>query len=159
MDEEHYRAARDSVSQPRCVYELALQHGQFVCPNKRVMQLGEREALYCTDTSARADCQCFYALCLSHSGFALGDAQLPMHLSFNKTVKVQMGGLQGVAALLALGEDLPAHNVTQGLLDVTGLLSQLKQHAGAFEAIDFSQIMPFINHFNLRKGRSRNKSS
>ena len=99
MDDEQYHQARSAIEQPHCCYEKAIQHGYFRCQWQRSVALGERESLHCTRPTAFADCETFYSMTLKQSGFALGTARMPMHLSFNRAMKVQIGGLHGVIGM------------------------------------------------------------
>lgn len=154
MDDEQYRQAREAIEQPRCRYEKAIQYGYFQCRWHKRIALGEREALHCIRQSAFEICDEFYALTLSHSGFALGTSRVPVHLLFNQTMKVQIGGLRGVVHQAGKPVIEPGRKSAIPLQDVADELESLKLRVeGAFENMDFSQIMPYISEFSLRKRR------
>lgn len=154
MDDEQYRQAREAIEQPRCRYEKAIQYGYFQCQWHKRFALGERESLHCTRQSAFKVCDEFYTLTLSYSGFALGTARMPMHLSFNQAMKVQIGGLRGVMSQAAKPVIEPVRKSATLTQDVADELEQLKKRVdGSFRNMDFSEIMPYISEFNLRKRR------
>ena len=155
MDDEQYRQTRAALDEPRCLYEKALQYGYFSCRHARKIALGEREAMHCSHGVAHVRCSAFYSLTLRHSGFALGRSKLPAHLTFNKAMKVQIGGLKGAMQLagVPLSEDHPPRN--DAAPDVAACLAQLQSDAGTFEALNYSLIVPWIQEFSLRKKRGR----
>ena len=154
MDDEQYRQAREAIEQPRCRYEKAIQYGYFQCQWHQRFALGERESLHCTQPSAFKLCDEFHTLTLSHSGFALGTAKMPMHLSFNQAMKVQIGGLRGVMHQAGKPVIEPEMKSATQLQDVADELEQLKVRVeGEFGNMDFSEITPYISEFSLRKRR------
>ena len=154
MDDEQYRQARSAIEQPRCCYEKAIQHGYFRCQWHQRVTLGERESLHCVRQAAFADCDNFRAMTLKQSGFALGTARMPMHLSFNQAMKVQIGGLQGVIELGGKPLIEPGRQLKATLQDISDELAQLKERlGGSFDNMDFSEIMPQISGFSVRKRR------
>ena len=111
--------------------------------------LGEREAVHCGHARACILCHEYYALSLRKSGFALGTSRLPAHLTFNKAMQVQIGGLQGAMHLAAVSGDPEA----KASADIAGCFERLKSHTPDFENLDFSVIVPYIQKFSLRKRR------
>jgi len=148
MDDEQYRQTRDALDLPPCLYGKALQYGYFTCRHARNITLGEREAVHCQSGHGHANCKSYYTLTLEKSGFALGAAHLPAHLTFNKAMQVQIGGMQGA---IRLSENTPSG------ADISACLTQLKTTTPEFSQLDFSVVMPFIQAFSLRK-RVRDKS-
>ncbi|MEE9448214.1 MAG: hypothetical protein V3V09_09655 [Arenicellales bacterium] len=148
MDDEQYRQTRSAIDAPRCVYEKALQYGYFTCQHMHCMQLGERESLHCQRPVAHQDCDAMYRLTAEKSGFALGTAKMPVHLTFNKAMKVQIGGMQGLGTYMAA-------SVAPPRTDVADLLRDLKAQVGSLEAADFSKIVPSIAQFSLRPPRKK----
>lgn len=158
MDDEQYRQAREALAQPRCLYEKAIQYGYFGCHQAQRMALGEREGVHCGSAPAFKLCESYYSQCLSKSGFALGDAKLALHLTFNKAMKVQIGGMQGAIRLSGVTEQTDNPGKAKTLYDITDCLAGLEDHNSGFELLDYSLIVPFIQQFTLREGkRSRKK--
>jgi hypothetical protein len=151
VNDEQYRLARAAINQPPCLYEKALQYGYFGCQHAHNIALGEREAIHCGSKSAYSNCHEFYALSLRKSGFALGAASLPAHLTFNKAMQVQIGGLQG--AMQLSGEPIADEGKAgaAALMDVAACFAKLKIATPSLEALDFSIIVPHIQRFSLRK--------
>ena len=154
MDDEQYRQTRAAIPQSRCLYEKAIQYGYFQCQWHKRIALGERESLHCTRRLAFEVCEEFHALCLKHSGFALGATKMPVHLSFNQAMKVQIGGVRGAIHLSGKSIIEPDRKLALERQDVADELAQLKAHCGGtFESINFSKLMPQISGFSLRKRR------
>jgi hypothetical protein len=151
MNDEQYRQARSAINQPPCLYEKALQYGYFGCQHAQIIALGEREAIHCRSKSTYSNCHEFYALSLRTSGFALGAASLPAHLTFNKAMQVQIGGLQGVMQLSGESIGDEGKGRATALMDVAECFAKLKSATPNFEALDISVIVPHIQKFSLRK--------
>jgi hypothetical protein len=149
MDDEQYRQTRDAIDLPPCLYGKALQYGYFSCQHARNITLGEREVVHCQSAPAYANCKRYYALTLGKSGFALGAVHLPAHLTFNKAMQVQIGGIQGAMRLAKNPSSAP---------DIADCLQQLITASPEFRHLNFSVVMPFIQAFSLRK-RGRDRSS
>ncbi len=156
MDDELYRQMREAFAQPRCLYEKAIQYGYFSCQHAHKLSLGEREGIHCHAADAYQHCEQFYTQTLNQSGFALGEARLSVHLTFNKAMKVQIGGLQGAAKLCSDCEAgaVAGHTISP---DIAGCLAQLRQDYGGLERLAYSEIMPFIQQFSLRRERRSRK--
>lgn len=153
MDDEQYRQTRLAMSQPACLYEKALQYGYYRCQHAHNFALGEREAIQCLNGQGHAYCHEYYVLSLRKSGFALGAASLPTHLTFNNAMKVQIGGLQGAMQLAGMS----ALNKPPVLLeDVADCFNKLKRSTEKFSRLDFSRVVPYIQKFSLRKHRHKN---
>lgn len=157
MDDEQYRQAREAIEQPRCLYEKALQYGYFSCRYACKIALGEREAMHCSDPIAHSRCAAFYALTLKKSGFALGTTLMPTHLTFNKAMKVQIGGLRGAAKLASMPVELPEKSAIALAPDVAACLERIQSEEANFETVDFSEIVPHIQKFSMRRRRRSEK--
>jgi hypothetical protein len=151
MDDEQYRQARDAIDLPSCVYEKALQYGYFICQHARNIPLGEREALHCQHRPGLANCKEFFDLSLEKCGFALGARQLPAHLTFNKAMQVQIGGLQGAVRLIYAPHSESSSKNAQTVADVADSFIRLKAKFPDFRQLSFSLIVPYIQKFSLRK--------
>ncbi len=158
MDDEQYRQTRNAIDLPPCVYEKALQYGYFVCRYAQNIALGEREALHCQSKSGFANCREYFDLSLEKSGFALGAQQLPTHLTFNKAMQVQIGGVQGLMQFLDVSNPATSSNKAQAVADIADSFIQLKVKTPNFRHLNFSLIVSYIQKYSLRK-RGRNKPS
>lgn len=157
MDDEQYRQTREALDQPRCLYEKTIQYGYFSCRHAHKLSLGEREGIHCGANDAYQRCEQFYTLTLGKSGFALGEARLSVHLTFNKAMKVQIGGMQGAKKLCDRLETAP--EADQAIpFDIADCLARLAQNHGDFAQLSFTEIVPCIQQFSLRKPRqNRNR--
>ena len=157
MDDELYRQTRETFAQPRCLYEKAIQYGYFTCRHANKLSLGEREGIHCAEAVAYQRCEQFYNLTLSKSGFALGASRLAVHLTFNKAMKVQIGGMQGAARLC---QGLPAdpESLPDSPPDIASCLAELRQRVAEFSQLDYSEIIPCIQQFSLRRERQPRKN-
>ena len=72
-------------------------------------------------------------------------------LTHGKLLKVQYGGLKGLAKLLQT-EDMDAGQL---LSDINHLVRQVRQHWGNYDAVPYEQILQDISTHQNRKRRSR----
>ncbi len=151
MDDEQYRQTRDAINSPPCLYGKAVQYGYFSCQYACNITLGEREARHCESAEGHANCKEYFQLTLMKSGFALGKTQLPAHLTFNKAMQVQIGGLQGAMTLSGASDSKDPAKNTALVVDIADCFSVLKATTPDFTQLDFSRIVPFIQKFSLRK--------
>lgn len=151
MDDEQYRQTRDAIDSPPCLYGKAVQYGYFSCQHARNITLGEREALHCQSAAGYVNCKEYFQLSLIKSGFALGATQLSAHLTFNKAMQVQIGGLQGAMKLTGAPEPKERLKNSASGADIANCFSTLKMTTPDFRQLNFSRIVPFIQKFSLRK--------
>ena len=156
MDDEQYRQTRDAIDSPPCLYGKAVQYGYFSCQHARNITLGERESQHCQSAAGYVNCKEYFQLTLIKSGFALGATQLPAHLTFNKAMQVQIGGLQGAMKLSGVPESKGPTENTAPVADIADCFTTLKALTPDFKLLQFSRVIPFIQKFSLRKrGRTR----
>ncbi len=158
MDDEQYRQTRNAIDLPPCLYGQALQYGYFVCQHARNISLGEREALHCQHQPGFANCREYFDLSLQKFGFALGEWRMPAHLTFNKAMQVQIGGLQGAMQFIDAPNTEISQNNAQPVADVAESFVRLKAEIPDLRQLNFSLIVPYIQRFSLRK-RGRGKPS
>lgn len=147
MDEDEYRSAYQEINPSRCVFEKALltrtvhcQHAEFFC-------LAERYGVACQFQGSQKRCSELLALIRQKSSFALGLREAEERLPHAKEMKVQMGGLLGLAK--SLGMEVQA--VTDNIDAVV---------AGAFASCRDVQDLPFgdiVQSVVKHQGRRRRK--
>ena len=151
MDDEQYRQTREAIDSPPCLYGKAVQYGYFMCQHAHSITLGEREAMHCQHMQGYANCKEYYFLSLEKSGFALGTTPLPAHLTFNKAMQVQIGGLQGVMNIAGVAESEGPSKKPVPAADIANCFRRLKATTADFKHLNFSRVVPYIQRFSLRK--------
>jgi hypothetical protein len=97
MDEAAYRATRVIVTEHACVFEKALLARCVDCRLAARHALAEREAIGCRSPPARADCGTLFALLRERSAFALKISRKAQSLPHALILRLQCGGLTGLA--------------------------------------------------------------
>lgn len=97
MDEAAYRAARDAIGGPACVFERALLARCAGCAQSVRHALAEREAIGCRSATGHARCAALIGMLRERSAFALGQQCAGTPVPHALAMRLQCGGLAGVA--------------------------------------------------------------
>lgn len=177
MEEDQYRATYRELTTTRCVFEKALTNNQAKCSQSRHFWLADREGYACNCEACCATCTRLLDTLRSKSSFVLKLRQVDGPLPHNMDIRVQAGGLRGIAGLVnasAAGQNPSQLNTNQantnqanlnqpepadqtGVEDVHAIISQAEQKYGSIEALPYSEIMPAIEQFEGRRRRQRKK--
>lgn len=150
MDQELLRQAYQAINERFCPYEktILLNHG--ACSRAERFCIAEREGVRCTAEDSQARCQTFLALARRNARFALKATDQRTALPHAKAMRVQVGGLRGLQAVLELQEPLPAR-----IPDIDRLLTLALDHFGSLAEIPFQPIIQQIAAFQGRKRSGR----
>ena len=97
MDEAAFRATRSAIGRQPCIFETALLARCADCALAARHALAERETLGCRSPVARANCATLLGLLRERSAFALKTGQRDVPLPHAMTMRLQGGGLAGLA--------------------------------------------------------------
>jgi hypothetical protein len=125
MDESAYRAARVTVTEHACVFEKALLARCADCRLAARHALAEREAIGCRSPAARADCGTLFALLRERSAFALKTSRKSEPLPHAQSMRLQCGGMQGLALAMNAGDKDDIHALVAAARDRYGNLGEL----------------------------------
>lgn len=141
MDESEYRRARgERIDQP-CAFEQALQLCGCRCSLAVRRHLAEREAVGCLEAPAAQSCAGLRELLTRSSAFALKLPARPGLITHAQHLKVQCGGLRGLALALGKGTQVD---------DVCHAVREAQARYGTLEALPFSEIVRAVSSFALR---------
>jgi len=132
VDETAFHQARGEINRLPCVFERALLARHADCELAARHQIAERETVACAEAAAHAACAEMSALLREKSAFALGLTATQGILPHAMVMKIQCGGLDGLAALL----DADAR-----VADVRSLVVMAQQRYGELAALPFSEIV------------------
>lgn len=150
MDETEYKALYDAVNTERCVFEKAMLTRRFGCDKVVRINIAEREAVGCSSVAALGVCEQLLKQLRQSAAFALKTAGGGGRLPHAKEIKVQCGGLLGLAAVLQASDPTaPTAN------NVYGLINAAIAEFQSLERIPYGEIVRSIAHFQGRKKRSR----
>jgi hypothetical protein len=145
MDEAAFREARRTLNPQPCAFERALMAGCCGCSLALRRQISERETVACASDPARARCAELRTRLLRGAYFALKlEAGAPVPHA--KQMKVLCGGLLGLQRLI---------DETQVPSDVCQLVSAALRSYGDLDSLPYSELMPSVAAFELRRRGSR----
>ena len=100
MEENEYRETYQDINTLPCVFERAILVRCAACNQARRLYLAEREAVACRSVDAHIDCRTLQDLLRQNARFALHQARIDGPLPHAREIRVQCGGIIGLAELL-----------------------------------------------------------
>lgn len=152
MDQDAFRQTYRNVNERFCAFEKSVLTNQCECSKSERFCIAEREGVHCTSDEGQARCLEALSLLREHARFALRTHEDQGILPHGKAMRIQIGGMRGIRALLE-----PEAPDPQNIPDVAGLLQSAVAHYGSLEALPFSEIMPAVAAYQGRKRRSRRR--
>lgn len=150
MEEDEYRSTYDAVNQRRCVFEKAINARHVGCGQMHRFYLADREGVGCQSDAANQRCIALLERMRRDARFALQLTHIGGPLPHNKEIRVQVGGLLGIQALVQ-----PRRAEAGGVENAFEVLNLAEQRFGSIDAIPFNEVMKDIKQF---QGRSRRSS-
>ena len=152
MEEEEYKSTYNKLASVRCVFEKALTNNQAKCHLSKHFCLADREGYACENSEASGRCGVFLEKLRENSVFVLKLHEISGPLPHNMEIRVQAGGLMGLAKLLA------AHAENQieppVVDDINRILNKLQKEYGALENLPYSEIIQSVVQFQGRRRRT-----
>lgn len=147
MNEDEFRRTYDAMREYPCAYEKAILNRRCNCLSARRFNLGEREGLSCTDWVAHKHCRELLDTTRDNARFALKTAQKMDRLPHAKELRVQVGGLEGLQAIV-YPED--RHKPVG---DIHKLVEHARTMFGDIDKLPYQNIMLGIAAFQGRRKR------
>lgn len=147
MDQDAFRKTYRDVNQRACLFEKSVLINQCNCSQAERFCIAEREGVHCLSDQGQQTCARALELLREHARFALRSNEDQAILPHGKAMRVQVGGLRGIRALLEPEADNPVE-----VPDVNAILLQAIETYGGLEALPYSEIMPAIAAY---KGKTR----
>ena len=151
MEEDEYKSSYNELASVRCVFEKALTSHQAKCPLSRHFCLADREGYSCEEISSSSKCRQFLKLLRENSLFALKLKEIDGQLPHNMEIRVQVGGVSGIAKMFdhALAEQTGAVKVD----DIQAVLKRAVKDYGSLEKLPYSQIIQSVVQYKGRRKR------
>jgi hypothetical protein len=151
MDQDAFRETYRDVNERACVFERAVLTNQCTCSRADRFCIAEREGVACNSAEGNRRCEQLVSLLREHARFALRAATEENRdpLPYGKAMRVQVGGLRGLRAIVDAADTEAAD-----LPEVFSLVERAVATFGALDALPFSEIMPYIASY---RGRSRSR--
>jgi len=146
MDESVFRGAREAMTPCACAFERAMLAGACACPLATRRNIAEREAVACASAAARGQCAALRALLQRNSAFALKLTRTDRPLPHAKQMKLECGGLRGLAQTCA-----GAANGASALADVRDLVQSSAAKFGGLENLPYSTIVQSVVAYQIRR--------
>lgn len=145
MDEKEYRATYQEIAKNRCVFEKALTNNQCKCRFSQHFWLADREGYACKSEESAANCRNILEKLRENSRFLLKLHDVGEQLPHNMELRVQVGGLRGLRAVLG-------HDEKEALIaDIRTLVEQAEQRFDDMDALPYSEIVQSIASFQARR--------
>lgn len=153
MSEDEFRSTYHTVNPQRCCFEKTLLARRAECHLAQRLNIGEREGVACSKSTAQQRCCRLLELLRHKAIFSLGLTRLDGPLPHAKEVKVQTGGLLGLQQLL----NPDAESV--GMIDD---IDQLLEHATAthpdLDTLPYETLARTIVKFEGRPKKNNNRN-
>lgn len=149
-NEKEFRDSLRAVNEQPCVFEQALLSRQVSCCLARKHNIAEREFVGCAERPARVRCQAVLQLLRRHAVFVLGNANTDGALPHAKAMKLQIGGLHGLAAAVN-----SATGGTAPLADVRRLVDAATECFGGLDSVPAQPLVRSMAAFEPRRRTRR----
>ncbi|GAB1234737.1 hypothetical protein UT5_11310 [Ferrigenium sp. UT5] len=144
MDEAIFRQRLQTLQQRHCPFQKAILSACVACARSDRVQIAEREVVVCDAEPSHRRCEELHAHLRHNFGFAVGVLHDELPLPHAQEMRIQCGGLRGLAAVVAADPEVR---------DVDALLEQVLQRFQRLADIDFSIVVHISRE--IYQGRQR----
>ncbi len=136
-------------AETRCWFEKALISGPGECAQAKRLEIGERLVCVCCSAAAAQLCDRYLSLLRENARFVFRQAEARDSILSNyQEIRLQCGGLQGLAAMI-YGEQAATR------FDINSLLKTVENEAQGIENTRLDRIIPHIAAYNPRPHRKK----
>ena len=151
MEEGEYRDIYHRVNERRCIYEKSILSRQTMCEHAHRFCLADREGVACHDAKSHEQCRVLLDTIRDKAIFALKLTRIDGPLPHAKEVKVQTGGLIGLASIMDGDQTvLQVENITQ-------LINHAITQFGSQKNLPYDAITRYIVNYEARQRRRGRK--
>jgi hypothetical protein len=148
LDSDAFRRTYQAINERYCAYEKAILTNHCGCSEAQKFCIAEREGVRCGSDEAQVTCIALLEVLREQARFALKVQNRPPALPHAKAMRLQVGGLRGIAA--ALDPETAAPTL---IPDVRALLLAAIARFGDIEHLPFGRIMQQIAAYRGRRRR------
>ena len=152
MEEDEYKSTYGELASVRCVFEKALTNNQLKCPLANHFCLADREGYSCDSEDASKNCNKLLRKLRKKSAFVLKLQNIDSPLPHNMEIRVQVGGITGLAKLVNTEGDA---QTKPRLENINGIITQVVSQFGSFDELPYSEIIQSVVQFQGRRRRQR----
>ena len=153
MEESEYKSSYNELAPVRCVFEKALTSYQAACSLSKHFCLADREGYSCEDEHSSLKCREFLELLRENSLFALKLKEIDGPLPHNMEIRVQVGGVSGLAKIFDTSLADQAGGVKVDNIQL--VLKRAVNDFGALKKLPYSQIIQSVVQYQGRRKRQR----
>jgi hypothetical protein len=153
MEESEYKSTYNVLASVRCVFEKALTSNRAKCSLSSHFWLADREGYACKNRESSDLCGDLLKKLRENSIFVLKLHEINGPLPHNMELRVQVGGLTGLAALVEKEKDVHTDQLVTD--DIHGLLNSTIEDFVSLDALPYSKIMQSVVQFQGRQRRQR----
>ena len=157
MDQDAFRRTYREVNERFCAFEKSILTNQCNCSQAERFCIAEREGVHCRSDEGQAQCLELLDILRREARFTLRSEpdQDRRTLPHGKAIRVQVGGLRGIRAVLAGTDVKPAEpGEPVEITDIHATVNAARRRFGALEQLPFSRIM---QHIAAYRGRTRSR--
>ena len=148
VEESEFKATYSNIARIPCAFEKALTNNRARCSRSRHFWLADREGYACKESVLSGKCCELLAKLRENARFTLKLQQAGEKLPHNMEIRVQAGGLNGIASLLGSEQ--------QGTVeDIYELLGRAQAEYGGLDSWPYDRIVQSISSYQGRKSRKR----
>ncbi|RMG38003.1 MAG: hypothetical protein D6720_02255 [Gammaproteobacteria bacterium] len=150
MDQDAFRETYREVNERACLFEKSILTNRCDCSHAERFCIAEREGVRCLSDDGQQRCARALRILREQTHFALRTHEDKAALPHGKAMRIQVGGMRGIRALL----DPDAEHL-EPISDVAELLTRAEQQYGDLRDMPYSRIMPHIVSYEVRSKRPR----
>ena len=146
MEEDEYKSTYSELASVRCVFEKTLTNHQAKCDLSRHFCLADREGYSCEDAEASLKCSKLLEKLRKKSIFVLKLRDIDEPLPHNMEIRVQVGGVRGLAKLINV-------DIVDKVDNIHRVLDEVINKFGSLDSLPYSEIIQSIEQFQGRRRR------
>lgn len=148
MEEDEYKSTYGELTSVRCVFEKTLTNHRAKCRLSKHFCLADREGYSCKDAGSSLNCAELLEKLRKKSLFVLKLRDINGPLPHNMEIRVQAGGVQGLAKLINAEPD-------DTVDDISMVLNKAISQFGSLDKLPYSEIIQSVEQFQGRRRRPR----
>ena len=152
MEEDEYQSTYGELASVRCEFEKALTNNQLRCSLANHFCLADREGYSCDCEESSSQCEELLQKLRKKSAFVLKVRDVDSPLPHNMEIRVQVGGITGLAKLMNTEGGAQAKPLLE---DINGIINQMVDQFGSLDDLPFSEIIQSVVQFQGRRRRQR----
>jgi len=151
MDNEVFRRTYRAINERFCPFEKSILTNNCGCSCGRRFCIAEREGVNCGSDAAQARCLELLDLLRRQARFALKATDERAALPHAKAMRIQVGGLRGLHAIV-----MPDAPIPETIEDIHGVIAAALDRFNTLAALPYQSI---IRQIAAYKGRRRFRRS